>query len=92
MMNSVEGLGTLIYAISFRYVTKNWIWLQILGHVQFFLSFVAFLYFIPESPKWLYSNERLIDAKRVLDKMAYYNDTYITWVPLPSFNTKPTEN
>jgi hypothetical protein len=48
---------------------------QIFGIVQTILGFIMLMYFIPESPKWLYEKGKYKEAQVVLDNMAKINKT-----------------
>ena len=63
----------IISGIYWRYITKNWLGLQLFG---LSLNVVAALglFFIPESPEFLYCFYRFRECRAVLQKIAKWND------------------
>lgn len=52
-----DGSTMIILSIYFRFVSKDWLWFQVFAVSLFTLCYV-FCFFIPESPKYLYSYKR----------------------------------
>ena len=62
----------------FKLGNYGWKWTVIVGVVLNFLTLIFSLYWLPESPKWLLSRGRYIEAYKVLKKMALFNGVRIT--------------
>ena len=65
--------GTLvIISVYYRYISKEWLPLQIFGVVMTFASAIA-LYIVPESPKYLYSKGESEQCRKALKFIARFN-------------------
>ena len=56
--NMAEGMCVIYVTIYFRYISKKWFWLELFGLGQGVLTMILTIFFIPESPKWLYDNKK----------------------------------
>ena len=72
--NVVDGLLTLWFTLYFMFVSKNWMWPQVWGVTQLIVSFVVFLIWIPESPKWLFDKGKWNELDKVFEYMAKINN------------------
>lgn len=69
MMESVVYLIDIIY---FLYISKEWVWLQIPNVILCFFG-VAWVMFLPETPRYLLAKKRWDDARDCFKKMHIYN-------------------
>jgi len=60
-----DSVTLVLVALYNRYVSRDWIYFQILGVALTFLSLVT-LAAIPDSPRYLYSKDRFNDARKAL--------------------------
>lgn len=56
-------LGEMIFT-GFAYLSRNWLYLKWLTSAYFALT-IPYLYFIPESPYWLFGKKNMINLKRI---------------------------
>ena len=68
-----RGILYLIFSLYFRYINKNWVYLQIFGLAVFLVFFLIVSITIPESPKWLYNKDRFEECNEVMKVMANIN-------------------
>jgi hypothetical protein len=74
-------IGELLVAI-FAYITRDWLLLKWLTTLYFALS-LPYLYFLPESPYWLYSRKKYKELEVNLRNMAKLNKrSDDEWLPL----------
>lgn len=59
-------------SLYFRYISKEWVYYQYYGLVLSILALVG-LYYVPETPKFLYSMKKYDEAREVLKYMAKVN-------------------
>lgn len=71
--NVSEGLVYIWLTIYYKYISKDWYWTAIVPTVVNTLVLVA-LVFLPESPKWLYDQQRYKDCAKVFEKMSKMNN------------------
>ena len=70
---AVESLIPAIIAIYFRYISIDWIWIQVFGLGITFFALIAVTCWVPESPKWLYKQGKYQDCNIILKRMAKFN-------------------
>lgn len=72
MLLFADGSTMIFLSIYFRYISKDWLWFQIFA---LSLSAVAFIgtFLAPESPKYLYSYSRFLEARASLAHIARFN-------------------
>jgi len=54
-------------------ISKNWLYPQIYALSMFALTFTLYIFVIPESPKWLYNNNKVDKFYETIDMMARIN-------------------
>ncbi|CDW81726.1 solute carrier family member 5 [Stylonychia lemnae] len=67
-----DGFTTILISLYFRFVSINWIYFQIFGLSMTFVSCFA-LFFLPESPKYLWSAKKFKEARESLAFIAKFN-------------------
>jgi hypothetical protein len=67
-----DSVTLVLVALYNRYVSRNWIYFQILGVTLTFVSLVT-LAAIPDSPKYLYSKGRFKDSRKALQFIMRFN-------------------
>ena len=65
-----EGITSIILAIYYDYITKRWEYIIIFYVCEGFFVLIFHFTFLPESPKWLYENQRYHECFKVLDSIA----------------------
>lgn len=73
LFNCMDGSTYIFLTVYFRYISKNWLYPQIVGLVLTVIPAVAVSLLIPESPKWLFRKGKFKEAHKVLDSMAKFN-------------------
>lgn len=68
-----DMITLIISGIYWRYITKNWLGLQLFGLSLNVIAAVG-LFFIPESPEFLYCFYRFAECRAVLQKIAKLNN------------------
>jgi hypothetical protein len=70
--NCLEGLIYIYITVYYYYFSKDWIWTLLYA---IFLNTLAcfFLLWVPESPKYLYSQQRFKECYHVLKRMKEFN-------------------
>lgn len=63
----------ILMTLYFKYGNLSWRWTVLFSAVMNFLTLIFSLYFLPESPKWLLSRGRYIQAYKVFKRMAIFN-------------------
>lgn len=69
----MEGLILLLMVVYFVFISKSWYWIILYAAVSNIIFLAIAIWFLPESPKWLYDQKRYVDCVRVLKKMANFN-------------------
>ena len=64
----------LIIPMVFWLFTKNWWYINALGLIQISISILVVPWYVPESPKFHYENNRFDKARESLNTIAYYNN------------------
>lgn len=72
VLSILNCLTTVFGCIYFRYISKHWIWLVLVGFTFNFLC-VIFMFFIPESPKYLIARKRFDEARKSIYYIAKFN-------------------
>ncbi|CDW88182.1 solute carrier family member 5 [Stylonychia lemnae] len=72
MLLIFESLLCIFTAVYCKYISRNWLYLQIFGVAISGLSIIG-LWFIPETPEYLYSLHRFSECKYVCKKIAKFN-------------------
>jgi len=73
MWNVSESLVGIMIVIYFRYISRNWYWIELYAFCQGVITLLILVYFIPESPKWLYDNQKYEECYNTLNQIASYN-------------------
>ena len=68
-----EATGTLLITIWYQFIDHGWFLLQLIGVIIASVSLVYYLLFFPESPKWLYVNDRYDESRTNLAYVANFN-------------------
>ncbi|XP_045626153.2 carcinine transporter [Procambarus clarkii] len=74
VMTCLFYVGGMLLLAVLAYFVRNWVHLCIVTSLPFF-SYVIYWWFLPESPRWLLSKGRLVEARTILNKMAEVNNT-----------------
>jgi hypothetical protein len=61
-----------LVALYFEVISKNWYWYQIFWFPFAVVATIA-LFFIPESPKFLYEKRRFDECRKVFNYIARFN-------------------
>ena len=69
---SLDALTSIIIGSYYEKISKNWEWLQLFCIGVQILG-MTLLFWIPESPEYLYSVNRFEESKKVLKQIAKYN-------------------
>jgi MFS family permease len=67
-----DMLTCIIIAVYWRFISKNWLWLQIFACASNALGLIG-LFFIPESPEYLYCFYRFNECREVIFSIALWN-------------------
>lgn len=67
-----DGSTTIFISLYFRFISRNWIGFQVCGFVLTCLSTLG-LFFVPESPKYLWSAKKYKEARDKLNYIAKFN-------------------
>ena len=73
LLQVLNGLIQIFACIYFYFISKEWLGFEIFGWTLN-LIVVLFLYFIPESPKYLLSKKRYDEARNALIPIAQLNN------------------
>ena len=65
----MEAVVSLLICVYFDTISKNWIPLM-------FFRFI-YVYFMPETPRFLVSQKKFVEAREVFAKMARFNRTTV---------------
>ena len=68
-----DGLILIWTTIYYQFISKNWVYIQLLGVTQGFFTMIIILFFVPESPTWLYEQKKFKECYEVFEKMAKIN-------------------
>ena len=67
-----DGSTMIFLSLYFRYINKNWLWLEIFAFFLMIISHIG-LMLVPESPKYLYSYKKFSEAKKSINRIAIFN-------------------
>jgi MFS family permease len=70
--NCSEGAIFIYLTLYYYYISKEWVWTQVYGAATNVVTCIL-LFWIPESPKYLYSEKRYKECVEVLQKMKKFN-------------------
>nr|XP_055041452.1 solute carrier family 22 member 2 [Misgurnus anguillicaudatus] len=70
------SLGLLVLAL-LAYIIPNWRWLQVVFTVPY-ICFLSYYWFVPESPRWLISQNNKAKALEITQKIAKENRKTLT--------------
>lgn len=73
----IEQAPAIIGVIYFRFITKEWIYLQLVG-VTLSITAAALIWILPESPRYLVSVHQYEKARDAFNYIARYNKTGTT--------------
>jgi hypothetical protein len=68
-----EPVIMVLITLHYQFLDRNWVSLQVVGAVLTALCILYFAFFVPESPKWLYTKLRYAESRQVLRKVAKFN-------------------
>jgi len=71
--NVIEGLTIIWLTIYFVYLTKSWLPIMYWSAASNIVALVISFFWMPESPKWLYTKQRYMECYKTLSKMASFN-------------------
>jgi len=69
----MDNFTVVLVCLYFKYVSRYWLWFQILGILMNAVALVGIL-MIPESPEYLYSFYRFDECRAVLQRIAQWNN------------------
>ncbi|XP_076352142.1 organic cation transporter protein-like isoform X2 [Tachypleus tridentatus] len=69
-------VGLMILA-GLAYLWRDWYPLQLTISIFPVVTFVLYYWFLPESPRWLVTRGRIVDAEKILNKAAKLNNTSV---------------
>ncbi len=78
VMFVVGSLIMVLLPIQYMLFTKSWIPTHIISIVMTLIACAFFPFYVPESPKFLYVNNRFDEARKSLYHIAGKNAVYIT--------------
>jgi OCT family organic cation transporter-like MFS transporter 4/5 len=73
LLQVVNGSVSIIACFYFYFISKYWLWFEIFGFSTNVVV-VVWLFWVPQSPKWLMSKKRYKEAKEVLKYIAMINN------------------
>ncbi|XP_022246530.1 organic cation transporter protein-like isoform X2 [Limulus polyphemus] len=68
------AVGLMVLA-GLAYLWRDWFPLQLTISIFPLITFVLYYWFLPESPRWLLTRNRIADAEKILHKAALLNNT-----------------
>ena len=68
----LDMLSAIMVGVYFHYVSRNWVWFGMIGVLFNFVSLIG-IYFIPESPEYLYYFYRFEECRAALSVIAHWN-------------------
>lgn len=71
--NIVEATVFLFLTLFYRFVSINWKYTFAFGCLEHIVGILLNYFYVPESPKWLYNEERYQECSIILNKMAKFN-------------------
>lgn len=70
-----DMLTTIMIGVYYHSITRYWLWFALIG-LFFNVCAIVGLYYLPESPEYLYSFYRFDACREVLTKIALWNKQY----------------
>ncbi|KAK7074009.1 hypothetical protein SK128_011647, partial [Halocaridina rubra] len=74
VMTCLFYVGGMLLLAGVAYLVRDWVHLCLVTSLPFF-AYVIYWWFLPESPRWLLAQGRLLEASTILKKMAEVNKT-----------------
>jgi len=71
--NCLEATVNILLAVYYAYVSKDWRWVILYAVCSGTLALIIGVFFLPESPKWLYEKERFVQCAKSLAYMGKIN-------------------
>jgi OCT family organic cation transporter-like MFS transporter 4/5 len=72
----MEAVVSLLICVYFDTISKNWIPLMYPDLALTLIGFI-YVYFMPETPRFLVSQKKFVEAREVFAKMARFNRTTV---------------
>lgn len=69
----IDGSVSIFVSLYFLRVSKNQDGILIIGMIINVATLIMFWFFVPESPKWLYSKARYQECQQILTRIAKFN-------------------
>lgn len=66
----MDGFVVLVIVVYFVYVSRNWYYIILYAATTNFIFLLIGIWFLPESPKWLYDKKRYSECIKVIMMMA----------------------
>ena len=73
LMFLIGAFWMFISPLVYLFVTRNWLLLSVIGVILTIISSIVSFFYIPESPKWLYENNKFVETKQILKEIAFKN-------------------
>ncbi len=68
-----EAIGMILMTAWYQFVDRSWFSLQLIMFLSALICLIYILKYIPESPKWYYSQERFDESRQQLIYVAKFN-------------------
>ena len=73
-MDVFDGIkNAMVPTLYFWFISKNWIWLFMAHYFVILLPATFFMFFVQESPRWLYEKKRYVQLMKVINRIAKFN-------------------
>ena len=69
----MEAIVLMEITVYYKWISKNWFWTIFFALCMNVLSLILGIFYVPESPKWLYDKQRYEECADVLTYMAKWN-------------------
>ena len=76
--NVISGFTVIMGATYFKFISKNWLYLVLVGYTLNFIALVT-CFFLPESPRLLLALNRTKEAYNSLQWIAKWNRQTLDW-------------
>ena len=67
-----DNFTTILISLYFKYISRYWLWFQLAGIGLNIIAIIG-MFFIPESPEYLYSFYRFNECREVIEYIAKFN-------------------